>query len=618
MAMQYATLLAAPLFLLALVGLGSWRVPPGALGLRATIGVAIFSLVVLFAHVVAGLPLAGVAWVLAFVGWAGVVWRWPSWDAVLHPLAILMVGYLVMGGGQDGIVYVPWGDDEFINWLRSAKQIFLARWDFSPQIAFALPSYPQGWPTLLALPSILVGRNFSEDLASVVPFVLHVVFLGLLFDFALVISKRLYAWALVLSFLTVEVTWKLLPLNLMSEQPQIYAVATVFVLCLWAEMTAPSQRRTLLAAAGLMAAHAYLIKTAALLLLPALLVVVAWPLFFGERQRLSRMGDVTKEMLVAVGPFVAVWLVWSSIASDGGHCATSLGNYFSLSGIGRLMSDMPAALAYMQASASYYSSYKLPLSLLAMAGLGYGLVRPLTRKVVVAVLAYAVLYHCALFWSYRSCPDSFNFFLSSLQRYILVPLRVLHVVGVVLLFHAVLGRLLPSRPWMDKAAAVLIVLLAAGQMFFLHRGLIEVRQRDNGREFAVLGQTVKGSAETLKRVLDAWDRRPQLLQLASFPYAYALYPTYHYMMNDDGRTLPFSYCLATGEMETVRFDALEAGGCLDAPLDQQLAKADIIWPLSLTPFMNEALRRHVGPGCPADLTGRILVRRGAIFTCDTP
>ncbi|MBR9972780.1 hypothetical protein [Magnetospirillum sulfuroxidans] len=528
-----------------------------------------------------------------------------------------MAAHAVLGLIHGGVAYVPWGDDEFINWLRAAKQLYLARWDFLPHIQFSLPSYPQAWPTLLALPSIMLGR-FSEDMASVLPFALHVAFLGVLFDFAGALSNRRTAWVLVLFGLTVEITWKLLPLNLMSEQPQIYAVAAVFVLCLWAELGKPCQRRSLLLAAGMVTAHAYLIKSAALLLVPALMVVVGWPLVVGWRQWRCRMGTVATEALLALGPFTVVWFAWSRLAGDGDHCATSLDNYLSASGVRHLLADTSALSAYVRASLEYYASYKVPLSVATGLGLAFGLAATVTRKVTVATLVYALLYHVVLFWSYQTCPDSFNFFLSSLQRYILVPLRVLHVLGLILLFHALLPRVpFPSRRFGTVLVAA-AALLAAGQVWFLHRGLVEIRQRINGGEFAAIGQAIKASEEPLRRVVASWNGRPRVLQMARFAYAYPLYPTYHYLMNADGRTLPFAYCLATGEGEVVRLDALVPNDCVGTTLEQELAATDIVWPLSLSPPMIDKLRPWLDQGCPMDLSGQLLVRRGDAFTCGPP
>lgn len=606
----------APVYVLTVLGLGTWILPGCRPGIRASVGGAIMAITAMLAHSGAGLPLGAVVWSLVALGAAGLTRRRVEAADLGHPLLVLALAFLVVGLVGGGLTYVPWGDDEFINWLRAAKQLFLARLEVSPKIAFALPSYPQAWPTFLALPSIVAG-SFSEDAAGAVPFALHVVFLGLIYDFARFLTDRWRAWIFILVWLAAEVTWKLFPLSLMSEQPQIYSVTTVFILLLWAELDGAGNRRLMLGGAGLITAYAYLVKAAGIVLAPALAVAALWPLLVDWRNCRRLLRPAAVDLAVLLGPLVMVYLTWTRLA-PGAMCTTNLGSYLSASGLADLLSDKSGDLAaYLRAVGSYYGSYKLPLTLGAAVGLTLGLVEQRTRKVTLAALAYMVIYHAALFWSYQTCPGDFNYYLSSLQRYILVSLRVLQALGVLLLFRFAVARLpLPGRGQV-AVLAVTIGLLAGWQVLQTSRGLVEVRARTNGAEFAAIGRTIEGSAPALLRAVAAVGGKPDVLQLAEFTYAYPLFPTFHYLMNADGKTLPFRYCLALDRGNSVAMMSY-SNDCGHDAFEQALAAAAILWPLSLSPFMAEKVRPLLDGDCPADLTGRVLIKRNGRFSCAEP
>lgn len=607
------TLTVAPAMLLSVLGLGTWALPGAGAGVRACVGIALLSIAVLVGHTVVGLPLAPVAWGLAGLGLAGLRRRAVVPADVLHPLFVFTAALTLAALVRGGVTYVPWGDDEFINWLTPAKQLFLARWRFSPNILFSNPSYPPAWPVLLALPSVLAG-NFSQDMAGIVPFVLHVAFLGLLFDAVRSRVNHLHAWTFVLFALSVEISWRLLPLNLLSEQPQVYTEGAVFVLLLWAASARAEERRGLLVAAGLMAAQGYLIKSAGIVVVPALALAAVWPLLAGWREWRRHLVAATRDLVVVIAPLAVVYLVWARMA-PGASCSTSLSSYLSLKGAADLLADKGGALSeYVRAVAAYYSSYKVPLTLVALAGLGLGLIRRAVRAAVVAALAYFVLYLGALFWSYQTCPENFNYYLSSLQRYILVPLRVLHILGLTVLFVELVPRLAGRR---HLTAMVVVSLSLAGWLAWrLSRDLAEIERRTNGRAFAAIDGMLDASEPALRRALGTMEGKARVLQLAEFAYPYPLYPTHHYLLNPDGQTLPFEYCLAVGEGGPIQLAGLK---CPFSSLEEALAGADILWPLSIPPHMADTIRPFLDPSCPADPSGMVLTRRfAARFTCDPP
>ncbi|CUW38068.1 protein of unknown function [Magnetospirillum sp. XM-1] len=612
--MQMLNLTVAPALLLSALGLGTWALPGMGAGVRACVGIALVSMALMVGHSVAGLPLAPLAWGLFGLGLGG-LWRCRPVPAdLLHPLLVFTAAFSILVLVRGGVSYVPWGDDEFINWLTPAKQLFLARWQFAPHILFSNPSYPPAWPALLSLPSVLAGR-FSQDMAGLVPFALHVAFLGLVFDIARSRLDRLSSWGFVLFALAVEISWRLLPLNLLSEQPQVYAESAVFLLLLWTAWAKGEERRGLLAAAGLMAAQGYLIKAAGIVAVPALALAAAWPLLSCWRDLRRRLAPAVFDMILLAAPVAAVYLIWARMA-PGSSCSTSLGSYLSVKGIADLAVDRAGPLSeYVRAVAAYYGSYKVPLSVVALAGLGLGLARAASRAAILAVLAYFALYLGALFWSYQTCPVNFNYYLSSLERYILVPLRVLHAVGLMVLALELAPRLIRLRGYTALAGAA-ILLLAGWQAWRLSHDLAEIGLRDNGRAFAATGEAIVATEPALRRALANRPDKARVLQLAEFGYPYPHYPTRHYLLNSDGATLPFEYCLATGYGESIRFAGLD---CPFPNLDQALARSDILWALSLTPALADAVRPFLAPACPADFSGTVLVRGGSgRFACPSP
>ncbi len=613
--MQMLTLTVAPTMLLAVLGLGTWVLPKTGAGVRVCTGVALVSIAVLVGHTVVGFPLALMAWSLAGLGLAG-LWRRAVGPAdLLHPLFVFPAALTLVALIRGGVTYVPWGDDEFINWLIPAKQLFLARWQFSPHILFSNPSYPLAWPVLLALPSVLAG-TFSQDMAGIIPFVLHVAFLGLLFDMARSRFGRLYAWTFVLFALAAEISWRLLPLNLLSEQPQVYTEIAVFMLVLWAALVQQNERRGLLVAAGLMAAQGYLIKSAGVVVAPALILVAIWPLLAGWREWRRHLVPAAQDLFVLITPLATIYLVWARIA-PGTSCSTSLGSYLSAKGAADLLADRGDALfEYLGAVAAYYASYKVPLTLLAVFGLGVGLARPAFRIVTASALVYFTLYLGALFWSYQTCPENFNYYLSSLQRYILVPLRVLHALGLMVLFMELAPHLTRFKRPAVAGAVISSMVLAGWQAWRLTHDLAEIRLRTNGREFAAVGEMVEATEPSLRRAIAAVSGTARVLQVAEFSYPYPHYPTRHYLLNSDGQTLPFEYCLAVGQGSSIQLAGL---GCPYPSLDRALAEANILWPLSMSLHMAGVIKPFLDPACPSNPSGMVLVRQpGGRFICHSP
>jgi len=371
-------------------------------------------------------------------------------NVIFHPFTLFLLLYLVVVSTKGGFAYQIFLGDEFTNWVGWARQMVILDQAVSKAM-ISVPIYTPGWTLYLAFPGILLGYFDSSQLIAL-PFLMHLGFLVVLFDIVFTTFSRhlkasnsfLLAWIFVLLFLAVETSWKLAPENLLSERPQIYVVSACFLLAFVA-LNNSVHRLQISWVIGILFAAAYLIKTASIILFPSILFIALCIAFADKKYSDENFSDRQEYSLYIVRglkivgaviiPFLIIYLLWKIAPRDNSCAATPLNLLFS-EDMSIFAGDRASELAsrYFPGIWAYFSSFKASLSALAVLGLLISFKRPQTATISVALIGYSILYTLALYWVYLTCYGGYQYeILSSLQRFIRVPIRVAHIVGLTLL-----------------------------------------------------------------------------------------------------------------------------------------------------------------------------------------
>lgn len=613
-------------------------------GARFFGGIALIALSLFLLNTVFRLPISLASFAIVAVAGVGVVlfgrriWagRDQGVELLTHPIVVLPAVVVAAVAVRGGIDYLPWGWDEFSNWLGFAKQMVIAD-DFRADTMIASRAdYPFGWRYLMAFPGAVLG-GFTEERAYPFAFLLHAGFLGFLYD---VLRWRLariealgnvrasgLAWLAMLAFVTVEITWLLVPTNLLVERPQVYTLAACLLLG-FGLVRDESDRMRWAAGLGIVLAFGYLVRVQMVLLTPSvllLLIAAAWSDAAadgpgGWRRRAVAAARLAVPVFL---PFAAVFVTWTLIRPYE-TCAANLTSYFDpqLAGglAGAPMADLAAS--YTAAIWGYVSHYKWPVtvgSLAAMVGALASRGRRDLQIFVGAVAVFAAIYTVMLFWAYVACPGSFNRFLSSFERYYLVLVRVVHFAGFLLAAEIAIDWVrrfegFDPRIRSKPAAVALVVavgLLGIWQVAKVNASLreMEVREELAADHVATL-RRIGNEARALSRMIAGKGlERPDVVILTTYPTQLPRTVAVYFGAGAVANlpVVPFEPSIVTapaGSSDAVR------GAVRDA-----VAKARIVWPLDDHVVFAEELGPLVPAAGCAPLSAYFLVRDAGAFAC---
>lgn len=472
---------ALALMVLVFWGWAAWMPAPAAgswWGTRFFAASAAIMLAMFVFDVIAGLGLPFAAWAVAAVAVAGVV---PAFrgvrthglgDLAVSPALLLPVLGLGMAALRGGILYEPLAFDELTHWALWPRMAIAGGHIAGPHIELGrVGAYAPGWLLLQTLPNLVLGR-FSETHSAGIQFLLHVGLLGLVHDAVLhvlrgrhipVRTSRYLAWAVVLAVLGAEATWRLVPTNLLIEKPQVYTLSACLLLgVLGLDGRGISQWRLHLLL-GLAFAGTYLMKVADLPV-GASLVVLWLGTLAGETGTRGLRVAAAQRLALMLGPALGCYVAWGVTSAGISDCLANPVLVVSAIADGQFYGEAWDLFDRLfSAIGSYLLSFKLPLTILALAGIASCLHDRRGRWLLVALLAFLVPYFAALYAYHLACfGEYYAANLNSWDRFTRVPLRVVHFFGLVLPAmiwlprFAGLFRLLPMR------AALLAVIGLAG------------------------------------------------------------------------------------------------------------------------------------------------------------
>ena len=456
---------------------------------------------VLFLAGVAGAPLHVVAGILAVAAAAGLAdgaWRrCRSIRALLHPLfalTILVVCLLIAAGP---VVYQVYAWDAWTNWVGWSRQIVVADAYFRSDMWVAIAGYPPGWPLAMAFPGLLSGVFVVEDAWSVV-ISLHVGLLALFYDLARRIFLRfarmdgatasMSAWIVVLAGLALELSWSLVPVLLLIEEPQYFFLAAGF-LALGLGFVRGTATPRLLAAATLMMLTAYLFKTSFVTYAPGY-VLMAGCLIFAADGRVSFHRAGVLQLSAIVLSIAALMGLWSQIAADG-RCHADTAGMIARLASGEAVHGIPLdrfAAALAGRMTDFALSWKLPLTLAALAGFAAFGRLPFGIAAILALATLWLAFYVGVLGGMATCFSEHEISIfASVQRYTRVPLRLTQTTGLfmALAVAAIFVGVLRDRsrlPSIGRTTVILAALIAALASWQVHRGyrsILDVEVRAN-------------------------------------------------------------------------------------------------------------------------------------------
>ena len=605
----------------------------GGWGSRLLMGMGVLTVLLYVFNVILGVPLGLIARLSAGLGLAlfgASLFRDRarlSWRAALsHPVPVFCLLLIVLALWQGPETYIPYAWDEYTNWLGASKQIFFEDTLLSPAMHYPHQEYPPGWRLIVIYPALVLGR-YDDYFTLFTVSVMHFGFLGMVFEVTGEMLKnrsgwpgktrRLISWAIMLCLILAESTWKLIPQDVLIERPQIYLfTAGILVAILASERK--TDRLALAGCLGLVMGFGFIVKSSMIVFLPALVLIGGYLVFLEispSRKTAAptarQLGNGVLMIALLVLPFVAAYLSWDTLKT-GSRCNSSLLQLLQPASLAMILSDQAGRIGadYLAAIFDYLLIYKSPLTGVAVLSLGWALGDRKWRLAVISLGVFIGFYALALYWNYLVCADWFNDYLSSLQRYIRVPLRSVHLVGLLFgLTAAVLmvPGLSGTRPrfaGLEKnftaALPAAVLVLMALTVWQAHASLRETHQRNNEPYLA-------------GRVAMVQDQLPALISLISKKAVVGPNILMISMAEDEFDTLVARhFTIAVDPARPLRpyaFSSLQfrKGGLAhgNAPatlgdLKSIFEKSNIIWPLDGDPVLRDTLLAMTGDAACAE------------------
>ncbi|MBX9633921.1 MAG: hypothetical protein K2X44_02975, partial [Magnetospirillum sp.] len=314
---------------------------------------------------------------------------------------------------------------------------------------------------------------------------------------------------LILAALAVEASWKLAPTNLLIEKPQIYALAACVFLCVLAGERKIGLTRTGLHL-GLAFSAGYLVKVSMLAFAPALALL--WAFITLQRYRRGeKILALAAAAMALAAPVLLTLGIWKVIGPSHGCMSDPLAVFASLLGGNSDGSARDLLVRFVGAELDYLHAFKLPLTMAAGAGLALTLLSPRLAAIPLALALYVALYFGALYAYHLGCFGAYYFQeLNSIDRFTRVPLRVLHLTGLILPALAFAPRLSACTVRRGTVAILAVIVLALGarQVQQLNHSFATMANReDSTPEQVAMVRTIRSEAALVSAAVQ---HRPEL------------------------------------------------------------------------------------------------------------
>lgn len=604
-----------------------------ALGFLAFCGFCGLAFAVYLLVVVLGLGLEITALAVVLAAGAGLVLRRRGLVAAIserwpfsHPVVILTGIVLAAWSISDPVAFLPYGDDTYTNWLSIAKQYWLADGFRAEGLGGGGVGYLPGWHLLIALAS--VGDVFSDDRPLGVSAALHIAMLGLIYDIcAAFIARRCpsvdpvqrygAAFLIVLLAVAAEASWQLVPSLVLAEIPLFYTLIGAGMLLLLYRFDGTSPRLLSLMLGVVMACH-YAIKGQGAPAVPAAALVV----FFYNTGGFSVRGMAQNAVCagLTVLPAATVAVSWALFGTPSPKCVASLEALLSVSGGNgagaavTLMSDILAK------TGGYLGSYKVPVTVIALAGVIAGLFRPDLRLLSLFLMIYVAAFLAAIFVVYFNCPHSYGSYLSSILRYMQLPVRLLHMTGLILLALTTVywARTFVTRLPGRLATAALLGLVCLAGAYQVQQARAAFGTINDPAIEPAMKAFVERVPPDVERILALAGTRGIARPRVAMAYVYWEFLPFliaqHASFPESRAQLPQDGTFGRMFIESLRFDdaqALIPAGSSHPRGAAEFANFDVIWSLQDIGAVSKVLAELVDdPDCAAHPSRYFVIARG--------
>ncbi len=584
------------------------------MGLRFFLASMVLIIALYLGNVVFRLPLSAMAPLLAVVASIGIaraIWRARInfrrlFAATLHPIWIFAALVGLLAALHGGIDYLPFTGDEVSSWLRLARQIYLADDYWSDQTNYDHPGYTNGWPLLVAFVNVPAGQ-WGDGNAALVPFLLHLGICGLIFDVLRQAASEaigpnrggdtwatLLAWLGMLALLAVEASWLLIPRFLLIDEPLLYAFLGLFLTAI-VGLQHDRGRTCIAAYLGLILAAGYLLKISMLAAVPALGVILIAYMYYDPRPLTTGIRYAS----LMFAPLILASFSWSR-SMTGAECNASP---ISLLGLdGGLSIDRLSYIGhlYARSAADYLMSYKVPATFGALGCIATALWRPRWLWIVGAVAIFILGYSAALYLSYFSCIEIVDDELLSFQRYFLVNLRMLHVIGPIVLALTIFeidrahswSRSIVTRNWARPAALTTLGVLFCLQIWQAERSLVDLATRRYQETMnAVLVTRIKYESAALRVLIEKFGlEAPRISIIAQGGYGVEIdFGNYFGIKSKPDGGSNFLYTIVPPYSWGVRTTSFTTEIAEKEALVAWWRGFDIVWPIQLDEFTRSAI-----------------------------
>ena len=616
-----------------LLGVAAWLPAPAAskswLGARFALAGHFVVIYLFVGNVALGLPLSVLTWAALAIGLAALLAallrpdRRPAIRDMAHPIFVLTALFLAVAASRGGIAYQPYLGDETASWLNLTKQIYLADHYHSDLMDYHLPSYTNGWPLLLAAASS-VYASYSDAHAVPLQFFMHLGVLGFIYDIVSdwVSETRsenepmaiLTAWVVVIVFLAGEITWRLLPTDLLIEQPILYAYAASFLVAIVAQSSnAPINRLCLYW--GVVLCAGYLFKVSILAIAPTIALFVLVAVWHDGRigaqpKLLNNIKQLCGAGILAFAPLAFALTVWM-IASPGEMMAASIGPVQGPA-LARLFSaeGWLVTVRMLQELGDYSLRFKFPLTVVAGLAILYVAWAARWRTVFVGFTFFIASTWAGLFLYYifRE-PFLIRGYLESFPRFAILPLRLFHLIGFLALTYAGICILLPRARLVAASAAIRICLICAISIGLLWQAREVARATDDMADRRY--QSAENIQTLMRYKASLMQIEQQVKRLGLVAPKLAIFDP----RNDVAMTTALYYSLKTRHepaMSSYRYFMPTRLSSVEG-----LNTYDMVWPVGANESEANLIAEYLADSsCAAQLANRILLRiESGHFAC---
>ena len=496
---MYETIISILIVLMTSLGLGS-LLPLKSLGARVIVGSAMTTLLLLTLNIFTKQQFSNLVLMILIISIFGIVKFIFSIKKnsrvliLLHPIFILPMIFIIFILISENISYQSIDWDEFSSWLYWTKELYLADTLLLNDMKWQSLKYPQGWPISLSFPQFFF-ENFDPLRSLSVPLIWNIATLGVVYDFTFAYLKKnkwqsdkliiTVCYLLILFLLSLEVTGTLVAKTFLIELPQVYLLVSIFTLVMIIENDTENDFWVVLSI-GLLLALAVMIKISMIAAVISVLFPIVF-LLFGKSKGINlnkRIRSISIYLIILILPSLLIMAFWSQISiSEQGQLSNLSFSYdFDTSTL-----DLLSRI--VSRTCEYVILWKFPITIFAFIILVYCLLFSEFKLIIFGIIIFCLFYSFGILQLYAFRFGAYEVGeLQSLERYLRLPLSLIHFLGITLFVILTVRKLSSQNIFRSKKSFKVIVKFSiltsligifSYQLVAIDIALFEIQSRTN-------------------------------------------------------------------------------------------------------------------------------------------